>query len=70
MLCKAQSGTIDYDALEWLIYPEIGALQKLLTLTYMMSGDQVRAFPGSNLHRVLPVPVVLRTCLSVILSWH
>jgi hypothetical protein len=30
----------------------------------------VRAFPGPNLRRVLPSPVVLRTCLGVILSWR
>jgi hypothetical protein len=36
---------IDYGALGRLIYLEICAFQKLLTLIYMMSNDQVQAFP-------------------------
>jgi hypothetical protein len=70
-LCKAQGRRIDYDAPERLMYLQIGAPNSPSTiLAPNCATGTVRASPGSNLRRVLPAPVVLRTCLGLILSWR
>jgi hypothetical protein len=53
------------------MYLQIGAPNSPSTiLAPNRATGTVRASPGSNLRRVLPAPVVLRTCLGLILSWR